>query len=181
MLRLGPLQLHWSLLLGAALFCAIEPRPLLIVGYFAILLVHVLGHALAVLGTPLGVSGVMVHGLGGELLGEGEVAPVRRSLIAFAGVGGQLLLLGAAVFFQQQLPPDLTDAFVRRNGIMVLLSLVPMRPLDGAQAWRIIPRLRALARRRRLPAPSRELPVSQKVQKEIADLLSRIRSSSTVR
>ena len=56
MLRLGPLHLHWSLLLGATLFCAAQPRPLLLLGYAAVLLAHVAGHAAALPGTRVGVS-----------------------------------------------------------------------------------------------------------------------------
>ena len=179
MLRLGPLQLHWSLLLGAALFCALEPRPFLLLGYAAVLLAHVAGHALAVLGTPLSVSGVMLHGLGGELLGKGEVKPLRRSLIALSGVLGQLALFCAALLAAHALPPDLSEAFVRRNGLLLLLNLIPMRPLDGTQAWRIIPRLRAAARGRKLRGRIvvREVPVSREVQKEVGDLLTKIRST----
>ena len=59
MLRLGPLRLHWSLLLGAALFCALEPRPLLLLGYLAVLFAHVAGHGLAVMGTRRGAPGSM--------------------------------------------------------------------------------------------------------------------------
>src|SRR5207253_507143 len=118
MLRLGPLHLHWSLLLGATLFCAAQPRPLLLLGYAAVLLAHVAGHAAALPGTKVGVSAVMLHGLGGELLGEGETTPLRRSVIALCGVLAQLALLGAALFVP--LPPDLHDAFIRRTGIMLL-------------------------------------------------------------
>ncbi|MGZ6144365.1 MAG: hypothetical protein ACXWLM_13570 [Myxococcales bacterium] len=183
MLRLGPLHLHWSLLLGGALFCALQPHPLLLLGYAAVILVHVAGHALALSGTRLGVSAVMVHGLGGELLGEGETTPLRRSVIACCGVGAQLLLLGGALLFKRALPPELFDAFVRRNGIMLLLSLIPMRPLDGAQAWRLIPRLRAGMRRARLNGPIvvREVPVSRAVKQDVADLLDQIRDSTKVR
>ncbi|MCA1829573.1 MAG: hypothetical protein LC689_21830 [Myxococcales bacterium] len=181
MLRLGPLHLHWSLLLGGALFCAIQPRPLLLLGYAAVLLAHVVGHAAALPGTKLGVNAVMLHGLGGELLGEGEATPLRRSVIALFGVLGQLALLGAALLLP--LPADLHDAFVRRNGIMLLLNLIPMRPLDGAQAWRIFPRLRAATRRARLHAPIvvREVPISREVRKDVATLLEKIRDSSKVR
>ena len=65
MLKLGPLRLHWSLLLGAALFCALTPHPLLLIGYGAALLAHVTGHSFAVLGTRLSVRGVMLHALKG--------------------------------------------------------------------------------------------------------------------
>jgi len=76
-LRLGPLRLHWSLLLGAALFCALQPRPLFVLGYATVVLAHVLGHALAVAGTGLRVEGAMLHALGGELLGTGDVSPPK--------------------------------------------------------------------------------------------------------
>ena len=181
MLRLGPLHLHWSLVLGGALFCTLQPRPLLLLGYLAVLLVHVFGHALALSGTRVGVSAVMLHGLGGELLGDGEVSPLRKSFIALSGVGAQLLLLLAALLVT--LPPDLHDAFIRRNGIMALLSLIPMRPLDGAQAWRLIPRLRSALRRARLNGPIvvREVPVSRAVKEDVQELLEKIKDSTKVR
>ena len=179
MLRLGPIQLHWSLLLGAALFCALEPHPLLLLGYAAVLLAHVAGHALAVQGTKLSVSGVMLHGLGGELLGEGAATPLRKSVIALGGVLGQLALFAGALLAAHSLPPELSEAFVRRNGILLLLNLVPVRPLDGAQAWRLIPRLRAWARARTLRGRIvvREVPVSREVEKDVKDLLEKIRST----
>src|SRR5262249_57512120 len=98
MLRVGPLRLHWSLLLGAALFCAAQPRPLLLLGYLAILAAHVAGHALAVTGAPLRVEGVALHALGGELLGTGNVSPLRRSVIAACGVPAPPLLFRFALF-----------------------------------------------------------------------------------
>src|SRR5438132_9721586 len=134
-LRLGPLRLHWSLLLGAALFCALQPRPLFVVGYATVVLAHVLGHALAVAGTRLRVEGAMLHALGGELLGTGDVSPVRRSVIALSGVAAQAALLGAALLVP--LPGDLHEAFTSRNGLMILFNLLPVKPLDGALAWKL--------------------------------------------
>jgi hypothetical protein len=174
-LRLGPLRLHWSLLLGAALFCALQPRPLLLVGYAAVLLAHVLGHALAVAGTRLRVGGVLLHGLGGELLGEGEVAAVRRSLIALGGVAGQAALLVVALVVA--MPVDLHDALTRRNAVVLLMNLIPVKPLDGALAWKLPGRLRA-ARRLRFRGQMRS---SREVQKDVADLLQKIRGAGRVR
>jgi Zn-dependent protease len=172
MLKVGPLRLHWSLLLGAVLFCAAQPRPALLGGYLAVLLVHVLGHALAASG--MGARGFALHGLGGELLLEGDVAPVRRSVIALAGPAAQLALLAAA--FAVRASPDLYDAFTRRNLVVLLLNLIPIAPLDGKEAWRIFSRLRAARR----SAP-RELPVSRQVSKDVSDLLEKIRGSTKVR
>lgn len=175
MLRVGPLRLHWSLLLGAALFCAAQPRPLLLLGYLAILAAHVAGHALAVTGAPLRVEGVALHALGGELLGTGDVSPLRRSVIAACGVGAQALLFGLALFVP--MPEDLQDAFTRRNGIMLLLNLIPVRPLDGALAWKLPRRLLA-ARTMKFRGAMRS---SREVQKDVSELLRKIRGNTRVR
>ncbi len=183
MLKLGPLRLHWSLLLGAALFSALQPRPLLLLGYAAVLLAHVAGHAFAVAGTRLSVNGVMLHALGGELLGEGEVTPLRRSIVALSGVLGQLALVALAALAFRELPPDLAEALIRRNGIVLLLNLIPVKPLDGAQAWRLFPRLAAASRARTLRGRIvvRDLPPSREVKKDVSDLLDKIRNSTKVR
>jgi Zn-dependent protease len=175
MLRLGRLRLHWSLLLGAVLFCAAQPGLLLLAGYALVLAAHVAGHAIATAGAPLRVEGVMLHALGGELLGTGEVAPVRRSLIAVCGVAAQALLLGAALFLP--LPGDLHEALTRRNGLMLLLNLIPVKPLDGALAWKLPQRLRA-ARRLKFRG---EMRSSRQVQQDVSDLLRKIRGNSRVR
>jgi hypothetical protein len=169
MLRMGPIRVHWSLLLGAFLFCAAQPHALLLLGYVLVIAAHVLGHLLATAGSRLRVSGVMLHALGGELLGEGEASPVRRSVIALCGILAQLALLLLAL--RVAMPAELHDAFTRRNGVMLLLSLVPLKPLDGAQAWRLPRRLLAARSARFRPA----IPSQRQVEKEVADLLSRIR------
>ena len=175
MLHLGPLRVHWSLLLGAALFCALDPRPLLLAGYACVLAAHVAGHALASARTGLHVTGVMVHALGGELLGEGEATPLRRSVIALGGVAAQAALLLAALALA--MPQDLHDAFVRRNGILLLMNLIPVRPLDGALAWKLPARLRA-SRRTRFRERMRS---SRAVQEDVEDLLRKIRGGTRVR
>jgi len=126
---------------------------------------------------------VMVHALGGELLGEGEATPLRRSIVALSGVFAQLALLAGAALAVRSLPHDLADALIRRNGVVLLLNLVPVKPLDGAQAWRLFPRLAAAARARRLRGRIvvRDLPPTQEVRKDVSDLLEKIRSSSKVR
>src|SRR5436189_6349726 len=102
MLRLGPLRLHWSLLLGAALFCTLQPRPLLLLGYAAVLLIHLTGHAMA---AP-GVRGVPIHGLGAEI--DCEQSPLRRSIRAWPGPLAEPAALLAASLLH--LPAALPDA-----------------------------------------------------------------------
>jgi Zn-dependent protease len=182
MLKLGPLRLHWSLLLGAALFCTAQPRPGLLLGYAAVLLVHLAGHALAAGGA--GVRGVALHGLGGELILDRELPPLARSISALAGPLAQLAALGAALAAGALLHPtaqaaqDLLDALGRRNLVVLLLNLIPMRPLDGAEGWRIFQRL---LMRRLTTVPQREMPISREVRKEVSELLEKIRGSTKVR
>lgn len=175
MLKLGPLRLHWSLLPAAALFCALQPHRWLLAGYAAVLLAHVLGHGLALIGTDLHARGLVLHGLGGELTGGGEATPVRRSLVASAGVSAQLLLLIAALVLRDGLPAELVDALTRRNGFLLLLNLIPLKPLDGALLWRLPARLRAARRSR-----PRDPPATRQVRGEVRDLLKQIRGSSKV-
>jgi len=175
MLRLGPLRLHWSLPLGAVLFCAAQPRPLLLLAYLAVLAAHVAGHAMAVIGAPLRVEGVMLHALGGELLGTGDVPPLRRSVIAFCGVLAQFVLLALALVVP--MPEDLRDGLVRRNGVMLLLNLIPIRPLDGALAWKLPSRVLA-ARRLKFRG---EMRSSRQVQRDVSELLRKIRGNTRVR
>jgi stage IV sporulation protein FB len=178
MLKLGPLHLHWSLLLGAALFCTAQPRPGLLLGYAAVLLVHVAGHALASRGAS--VRGVALHGLGGELLLEREMPPVQRSICALAGPLAQLAALAGAVMIHPStvLAQDLADALGRRNLVVLLLNLIPLRPLDGAEGWRIFQRL---LMKRLTTVPRSDLPVSRDVSSEVTKLLEKIRGSTKVR
>jgi len=110
-----------------------------------------------------------MHALGGELLGEGEVSPARRSFVALSGVLAQLALLGAALWLP--MPAELHEAFTRRNGLVLLFNLIPVKPLDGAQAWRLPARLRAASRLKYRGA----MRSSRQVQKDVADLLKRLR------
>ncbi len=154
MLRLGPLRLHWSLPLGAVLFCAAQPRPLLLLAYLAVLAAHVAGHAMAVIGAPLRVEGVILHA---------------------CGVLAQFVLLALALVVP--MPEDLRDGLVRRNGVMLLLNLIPIRPLDGALAWKLPSRVLA-ARRLKFRG---EMRSSRQVQRDVSELLRKIRGNTRVR
>jgi len=59
----------------------------------------------------------------------------------------------------------------------LLMNLIPLKPLDGALAWKLPGRLRAA---RRLEFRG-EMRSSREVQKDVADLLRKIRGSSRVR
>jgi Zn-dependent protease len=101
-----------------------------------------------------------------------------------AGPLAQLAALGGALAAGALLHPstpaaqDLLDALGGRNLVVLLLNLIPMRPLDGAEGWRIFQRL---LMRRLTTVPQREMPISREVRKEVSELLEKIRGSTKVR
>ena len=163
-LKLGPLHLHWSLLLGALLFCAPRFSPLLLLAFAGVTCAHLLGHLAAMLLCGVRPKSLSLHGLGGEF--EGAAEPLQSSIIAWGGAVGQAVLVIAGLLLP--LPHDLGIALVRLNGVSLALNLLPVPPLDGAEAWRIFSRLRRRARRPAMPDPRR-------VQRDVQDLLKKLK------
>lgn len=171
-LSIGKLHLHWSLALGALLFCAARFSLLLFFGFAAMIAAHTVGHLAVLLACGLRPGPLVLHGLGGEFTPAGPSrdhlpSPVESSAIAWGGVLAQAALIGFALLVR--LPPELGLAFVRLNGLALALNLLPVTPLDGAEAWRIFGRLRRRPRRAALPDPRR-------VQKDVEELLKKIRN-----
>src|SRR5690606_35346299 len=93
--------------------------------------------------------GVELTGFGGRCLWAGQPTPVERALVAWGGVLAQLALLVPAllVVLFVPLPPvgfaaDLLEAFTRSNAFLAAVNLIPIRPLDGAEAWPLFKHLR---------------------------------------
>lgn len=144
-----PVRAHWMLALGALLF----GHP---IEYFTIVLLHEFGHALLVQRYGLWVEEIMIHGFGGWCRWRGHATPLQRSVIAWGGVWAQMLLLaGTLLAFEILGPPTsaigwgIHDSFIGINLFLIVLNLIPIKPLDGAEAWRLIPLLIAHRRRAR--------------------------------
>ncbi len=175
-LSIGKLHLHWSLALGALLFCAAHFSLLLLFAYAAMIGAHTIGHFVVLLACGLRPSSLVLHGLGGEFTlavpragtsREELASPVESSALAWGGVLGQAALIVLALLYP--VPPELKVAFVRLNGLALAMNLLPVAPLDGVEAWRIFARLRRRPRRAALPDPRR-------VQKDVQELLKKIRN-----
>jgi Zn-dependent protease len=147
--RRAPIRIHWSALLGALVWTGGDlslPRCLTFV---AIILVHELGHALLVRRARASVVEIRVHFMGGECQWAGRVSPLERSVIAFGGVWAQLLLALGAVVFARVAPPTMMtrgamavlDMLTSWNLFNAAFNLLPIAPLDGAEAWKLFPRL----------------------------------------
>jgi Zn-dependent protease len=160
--RLGgaPIRIHWSTPIGMLVFTGFlrDPRfaPGLWLGFLLVVLVHELGHAIAVWLSGHRVVAVDAYALGGLCHWRGGPSPLARAMIAWGGVIAQAALaIGTSIALAFLGRPahvftaDLAHAFVDANLWMALMNLVPVPPLDGAEAWRVVPILAARRRRRR--------------------------------
>jgi Zn-dependent protease len=151
----APVRLHWTLPLGALVFSMGRFAPGAILGFVLVVLIHEVGHALVVRRHRLRVLAIDVHALGGVCHWQGDATPIVRARIAWGGVNAQLVAFGAAVLALWALgdpttrfTADLAHAFTTMNMWMVALNLVPVRPLDGAEAWKLPALLRARSKAR---------------------------------
>jgi len=151
--RGAPVRAHWTLPIGALVFGQGRFVPGFWLGYFLLVLVHELGHALLVRRFRHRVVSIDIHALGGVCRWSGEATAIERAWIAWGGVLAEGVVL-AATYGVLALagPPDtlflaqLAVAFTTGNLWLIALNLMPVPPLDGAEAWKL-PGL--LARRRR--------------------------------
>ncbi len=171
----APIRLHWSAPLGALVFGGFRFVPGFWIGFFLLVLLHELGHAVVVRLCGLRVAGIDIHGLGGQCRWEGRLTSLKQALIAWGGVWAQLALFAAVeVTLLFVAPPpnphlwDLIDAFTRANLWLAALNLIPIRPLDGAEAWplfsilwerfRLRRQIRVAVRPVARPAPPKKAP-----------------------
>lgn len=154
--RGAPIRLHWTLPVGAFFFGRFAFVPGFWLAFTLLILFHELGHALMVVLCKQRVLAIDVQGFGGLCTWNGEVTPMQRVAIAWGGVLAQAAILAVAygVLLLVGRPTtsfgaDLASAFIFTNITVIGLNLLPIPPLDGAEAWQIIPLLRArLARGR---------------------------------
>lgn len=160
--RGAPIRLHWTVPIGIFVFSGLRFAPGAWLGFVLLILVHELGHALAVAHARLPVTSVEVLGFGGLCHWSGYPTPRQRVLIAWGGVLAQAAL--AAVTFAavltlgrpaQPFAADLVDAFLRTNLWLMLINLMPIPPLDGVEAWGIVGLVRAARARRRMDAEAK--------------------------
>ena len=163
--RGAPIRVHWSVIPGAWIFGGFQLDAVSFAAYFLLVLLHELGHATVVRATGQDLVSVDVHALGGVCQWSGSPTARQRALIAWGGVLAQALLLaGTEIWLRVHGAPVTLDgarlvhAFTRTNINLIALNLMPVRPLDGAEAWKVFSPLVRRVRRWRLarrPAPRR--------------------------
>lgn len=143
-----PVRLHWSVLLGAVIFSGFRLAPGAWLGFVLVILVHELGHMAVVKLARQRALGIDIHGLGGECQWTGNATPMQRAAIAWGGVWGQLALLALALPLSYAVGAslgvfglDLFYALTWGSLLIAAINLLPFPPLDGAEAWRLVPML----------------------------------------
>ena len=171
-LRRAPVRIHWSAPLGALFVTGFAFVPGFWVGFFVVIILHELGHALLVRRLRFQVASVDVHALGGVCRWHGHASEKEHAIIAWGGVLAQAVLLVGALLWRTLAPPsgaflnELLDACIRWNAIIAGLNLIPIPPFDGANAWKLLRYLRR-PRRRPPPAPPEPTDIRTEIDKAL--------------
>ncbi len=151
---------HWSVFVIVAFILAgVASRPALtILGlacYLGIFLIHEAGHALVARRRGCGVVSIELYPIFGITKFERPWSELDHSLIAWGGVMAQAiffvpLLAWVALFGYSKL--DWFNMIIAILGFyslaVAIFNLLPVHPLDGAQAWRLLPELLAARHRK---------------------------------
>src|SRR5690606_15128439 len=111
---------------------------------------------------------------------EGRVSPLARSAIAWGGVLAQAALFGITWALlatpwapRHWLPAQMLSVWLEPNLVLIALNLLPFRPLDGAEAWKLFGRLRRRRRPEAPPRPRAYADVEDHVRETVREALER--------
>jgi len=143
-IRGTPIRVHWTTPIGAFVLTGLSFVPGAWLGFALLVLAHEAGHALLVRAFRYRVASIDVHGVGGECRYWGEPTETQRAVIAWGGVLAQLVVLFTTPLWASHLSPETTpfvaqlvSAFTGTNVLLIAFNLLPVRPLDGAEAWEL--------------------------------------------
>lgn len=139
-------NIHWSTPLGAFILGHFAFVPAFWLGVCLIIFIHEVGHAAMVWMLGGHVDELEVDGAGGRCTFYGELSEIDHALIAWGGVLAQAVLLALTYLLLQTLGSprsihwkELAYAFTRINVLFIAFNLLPVRSLDGKEAWPLIP------------------------------------------
>jgi stage IV sporulation protein FB len=143
--RGAPVRLHWTLPVGAFVFGQGRIVPGFWLGFFLLVFIHELGHAFLVRRLRHQVVSIDVHALGGVCRWSGDPTAIDVARIAWGGVLAQAIAYAVArAALALAGPPEtifaaqLVAAFTTTNLWLIAINLIPVPPLDGAEAWKLI-------------------------------------------
>ncbi len=145
------LHVHWSAMAAAALLLALWVRHpaqalAVVAGYFGVILLHEIGHAAMARRLRGRATDIRLALLHGECEYRGVETRREDALVAWGGVLAQLAvalpLLALSqwpAFVAQPLAGIAVAAFGWFSLFVAAVNLAPMRGLDGARAWPLLP------------------------------------------
>ena len=149
------LHVHWSALALAGVMLGVWHRQPgyaieAIACYFGVILLHEAGHAAMARRLGYRASDIHLSMIHGRCTYDSPETFREEALVAWGGVLAQLAVALPLVALAQvptiassSFAGILTAAFGYLSLAMVALNLVPVRGLDGAKAWRLLPILAA--------------------------------------
>ena len=148
-----PVYAHWSLLLiGAVILIAAIERPAETLAawasFFGVILIHECGHMIVAQRKGYQVLSMELYPLLGFVCFQEPWSRYDSALIAWGGVAAQAVVAVPLVIFVTIFGFTRSDAVNVAMGILgyyslltAAFNLIPVRPLDGAKAWYLIPEL----------------------------------------
>ena len=196
--RIGglPVTMHWTVLLAFPwLYLWTQDLLSAVIGTFAfiaLMLVHEFGHVLAARWRKISVYAINLSGMHGETARAHGRTEKDDVIVAWGGVAAQLLLLAAtfALIPALELVPSrlfwtiaapIVMVWTRWNVFLMLVALLPIGPMDGHAAWRVLPLLRNSFRRRRTSGKvvkitaARRRELTESSEKKAAEILERFK------
>jgi Zn-dependent protease len=142
-----PIRAHWSLPIVALLMGGLRFAPGAWIAWVLVVMLHEMGHAFWALRYQMDVREILLHGLGGHCAYAGDPSPRQKSVVAWGGVMAQGIVFAIMLPVSILVPApstfvvDLYDVMIARNLYVALFNLIPIPPLDGAEAWKLVPML----------------------------------------
>jgi Zn-dependent protease len=156
---------HWSvLLIGAIVLAGALEEPLLacsvLVAYYGVILIHECGHMIAAQRKGCAVWSIELYPIWGITRFSQPYSQYHQCVIAWGGVVAQAIVAVPLLAWVETFGYTRFQAVNAIRAILgffslsvAVFNLIPIRPLDGSIAWRLLP---ALIRRPRTKAAKRE-------------------------
>jgi Zn-dependent protease len=196
-----PITLHWTVFLGLPWFYYLTRSAtdtvLSFLALFFLLAAHELGHAIVAMWRRVRVYSIQLFFIHGVCTHDEPYYEKDDILIAWGGVAAQLVVLVFAIVAELllaalspgsfQWASPLVRVLIGTNLVIMIINLIPVAPLDGATAWRILPlfwrRAKGTSRARGKRKPSaaqkraRDKQLEEKSEKIVVDIIDRLKQS----
>jgi Zn-dependent protease len=149
----APVYVHWSLLvIGALILLGAYEKPAETLTawacFFGVLLIHESGHLFAARGLGYYVNSIVLYPFWGCTNFQAPRSRFDHAVIAWGGVAAQAIVAVPAIAWLKFFGYTRFDPLNVALGILgyysifvAAFNLIPVAPLDGAVAWRLIPAL----------------------------------------